>query len=170
MRKLSRKLIAIASSALAAITLLAGTASADHYHTFTQSAEYFEATDNNGHFTAQANMHAGYAVPMPWSFRISAAVQAIATSTMNCTAGHNQLSYSDSHPNIQVDYHWHSTVQGNLVKNIKYDLWGNCTFRVQVGGRPGTANLNFQFHYSMFCGPCGRSDGGFHSELEVVPD
>jgi len=85
-RKLSHKLIAIVS-ALAAVTLSAGTASADHYHTFTQGAEYFEATDNNGHFTAQANMHAGYVVPMPWSFRVSGAVQSIATSTMNCTAG-----------------------------------------------------------------------------------
>lgn len=146
-----------------------------HYHTFTQSAEYFDATDRNGRFTAQANMHSGYTIPMAWSFRVAPAVQAIATSSMNCTAGHHQLSYSDSHPNVPVDYHWHSTVQGNKVNNTKYDLWGNCTFRVQVGGNPGTANLKFEFHYSMFCAPCGSvaaaaREPGLSIELDVVYD
>jgi hypothetical protein len=92
---------------------------------------------------------------MAWSFQISPAVQAIATSTMNCRAGHNQLPYSDAHDNIPVDYLWHSSVPGNKRDNTNYDLWGSCTFKVNSGGRPGTANLSFKFHYYMFCGPCG---------------
>ncbi|SDH20319.1 hypothetical protein SAMN05216553_117194 [Lentzea fradiae] len=174
MRKTGLDLIATAIAALLALALLPGTANAAHHHTFTQSAEYFDATDSNGRFTAQVNMHSAMVVPMPWSFRVSPKVQAIATSNMNCRAGHSQLSYSDSHPNVPVDYHWHSTVQGNRVDNSKYDLWGNCTFRVQVGGKPGTANLKFEFHYTLFCGPCGRSEQngaeGFGSELTIVPD
>lgn len=177
MKELSLRLALAAVGVLVAASLPTAAASADdvHHHTFTQSAEYFDATDRNGRFTAQANMHAGYTIPMPWSFRISPQIQAIATSNMNCTAGHHQLPYSDSHPSVPVDYHWHSTVQGNQVDNTKYDLWGNCTFRVQVGGNPGTANLRFQFHYSMFCAPCGRLtarelEEGFSTELEIMRD
>lgn len=29
---------------------------------------------------------------------------------------------------------------------------GNCKFHVNVGGRPGTANLDFGFKYSLFDG------------------
>lgn len=154
-KSLTLKLMIALSSAMTLVLISAESASAEHYHTFTQSSEYFDQTDRNGRFTAQANMHSGWVVPMAWSFTVSPAVQAIASSPMNCTAGHHQLPYSDTHNNIPVDYRWHSTVPGNKVDNTRYDLWGNCTFSVNVGGRPGTANLSFQFHYSMFCGPCG---------------
>jgi hypothetical protein len=130
---------------------------AAHHHVFTQQSPSFDATDSNGRFTGQANMSvsAGRATTMAWSFRISPKVQAIATSPMDCRAGHNKLPYSDFHGGVPVDYFWHSTVQGNVIDNTNYTLYGNCTFRVVAGGRPGTANLSFQFHYSLFCGPCG---------------
>jgi hypothetical protein len=173
-QNIGRKFAVVLSGAVTLLLAAAPPASAAHQHVFTQSSEYFEATDSNGRFTAQANMHSGWVVTMPWSFQISPAVQAIAVSPMNCTAGHNQLPYSDNHPNIPVSYHWHSSVPGNKVDNTNYDLWGNCTFRVNVGGRPGSANLKFQFHYSMFCGPCGpKSADGTHrlsSTLTVNPE
>lgn len=171
MRRLGIRITALLAGALVMLGVSAGTASADHYHTFTQGTPYFEASDSNGRFTGQARTNPGQPVPMAWSFRISPAVQAIAVSPMDCTAGHMQLPYSDSHTGIPVDYLWHSTVQGNMSDNTVYDLWGNCTFRVQNG----TANLRFVFHYSLFCGPCGprsaaASDPQLRTTLDIAPD
>lgn len=151
-RKRGVKLVGALVCSLALIGLSATPASADHSFTFTQSNTTFDDSDSNGRFTGQAITRPGSAVPMAWSFRISPAVQAIAASSMNCTAGHMQLPYHDTHNNVGVDYFWHSTVPGNQSNNTLYDLYGNCTFRVVNNG---TANLKFVFHYSMFCGPCG---------------
>ncbi|MEV6899068.1 hypothetical protein [Amycolatopsis sp. NPDC051372] len=132
--------------------LTAGSASADFYFTFTTDHRSFDASDSNGRFTGLADTRPMNSVPMAWSFRISPAVQAIAASPMDCTAGHMQLTYHDSHRGVPVDYVWHSTVPGNMSDNTKYTLYGYCTFKVK---NSGTANLKFVFEYSMFCGPCG---------------
>jgi hypothetical protein len=158
------------ASFLGFLGVLVTPAYADHYFTFTQSNTTFDETDAHGRFTGQALTKPGQAVPMSWSFRVAPAVQAIAVGPMNCTAGHMQLPYHDSHDNIPVDYFWHSTVQGNRSDNTKYDLYGSCTFKVKNNG---TANLRFVFHYSLFCGPCGNlqasdGDGGFFATLDVA--
>ncbi|MEU6283116.1 hypothetical protein [Streptomyces sp. NPDC047028] len=62
-----------------------------------------------------------------------------------------QLPYHDKHTNVAVNYFWHSSVPNNR-RNKNYTLFGNCTFRVKVGGRTGTANLGFSFRYSLFDG------------------
>ncbi|MEU6275366.1 hypothetical protein ABZ871_23580 [Streptomyces populi] len=62
-----------------------------------------------------------------------------------------QLPYHDRHANVGVDYFWHSSVPNNR-RNKDYTLYGNCTFRVNVGGRTGTANLGFSFNYALFDG------------------
>ncbi|WP_410654921.1 hypothetical protein [Amycolatopsis sp. lyj-112] len=161
----------IFAGVLALVGLTIGPAQAEHSFTFTQANTKFDATDTHGRFTGQAKTIPGQAVPMTWSFRVAPAVQAIATSSMNCTAGHMQLSYHDAHSNIPVDYFWHSTVQGNRSNNTKYDLYGSCTFSVKGNGK---ANLKFVFHYSMFCGPCGNVAArtianGFSTTLDVTP-
>lgn len=168
-----REVLTVVAALLSFTSVTVGVASADHYFTFTQAHTTFDDSDRNGRFTGQAQTNPGHAVPMAWSFRISPAVQAIATSPMDCSAGHMQLNYHDNHPAVPVDYFWHSTVQGNQSNNTKYDLYGNCTFRVQG---PGTANLKFVFHYSMFCGPCGPASfaasdpGGYSSTMEIAYD
>jgi hypothetical protein len=115
---------------------------------------------------------------MGWSFRTSPAVQAIATGRMTCTAGHMQLPYHDKHTNVGVDYFWHSTVPNNR-RNKDYTLYGHCTFRVNVGGRTGTANLGFSFNYALFDGitpPLAAEDStspesdSYASDLEVTYD
>ncbi|MEV0438399.1 hypothetical protein AB0I84_14025 [Streptomyces spectabilis] len=122
-------------------------------HTFKVSAPSYKKTDRNGTFNAQINMgqYVGKKAPMAWSFTTSPAVRAIAASKMQCNAGHMQLKYHDKHPDLKVNYVWHSTVPGNA-HNKKYTLYGNCTFRVKVGGKTGTANLGFTFNYSLFDG------------------
>ncbi|OIK08249.1 hypothetical protein BIV23_00475 [Streptomyces monashensis] len=62
-----------------------------------------------------------------------------------------QLPYSDNHKDIAVNYFWHSSVPNNR-RNKNYTLYGNCTFRVKVGDKAGTANLGFTFNYSLFDG------------------
>lgn len=60
-----------------------------------------------------------------------------------------QLPYSDTHTDIPTDYLWHSTVRGHSY-NSQYSLWGYCTFKVNVGGKSGTATVSFRFNYSIF--------------------
>ncbi|MGW6244371.1 hypothetical protein [Streptomyces roseolus] len=153
----AKRVAALGSAALAASLLL--TAAPAHAgtqpgkHTFKMSAPYYKKTDANGTFTGQVNMAGtvGQPATMAWSFRTSPTVQAMATGKMTCKAGHMQLPYHDSHSNVAVDYFWHSSVKNNR-RNKDYTLWGNCTFRVKVGGRTGTANLGFNFRYSLFDG------------------
>lgn len=119
---------------------------------------------------------------MAWSFRIAPAVQAIATSPMNCEAGHLQLSYHDKHIGVPVSYFWHSTVRGHSY-NRSYTLWGSCTFKVNVNGKPGSAVLNFRFNYSIVRSatdpvsidvlPLTSEDSNaeaFESELDIILD
>lgn len=97
---------------------------------------------------------------------------------MACKAGHMQLAYHDNHPSVAPNYFWHSSVPNNR-RNKDYTLCGNCTFRVKVGGRPGTANLGFRFNYSLFDGispssaPQSEStaeDTAFSSGLDIAYD
>ncbi|MFF1285451.1 hypothetical protein [Streptomyces sp. NPDC058299] len=89
-----------------------------------------------------------------------------------------QLPYSDQHKDVPVEYFWHSTVPNNR-RNKDYTLYGNCTFRVKVGGGTGTANLNFSFKYSLFDGitpsltvqdDAGDEDTSYTSDLEISYD
>ncbi|MCF1594365.1 hypothetical protein [Streptomyces muensis] len=127
----------------------------------------YKRTDANGTFTGQVNMAGTVGRPahMAWSFRTSPTVQAIATGRMTCKAGHMQLPYHDSHANVAVNYFWHSSVPNNR-RNKNYTLYGNCTFRVNVGGRPGTANLGFSFRYSLFDGISPSSQGRGETPVE----
>ncbi|CAL9436187.1 hypothetical protein [Streptomyces sp. enrichment culture] len=186
----ARRAAALGSAALAASMLLAsapahaGTQQAKH--TFKMSAPYYKKTDSNGTFTGQVNMAGTVGKPatMAWSFRTSPKVQAIATGRMTCKAGHMQLPYHDSHANVPVDYFWHSSVKNNR-RNKDYTLWGNCTFRVKVGGKTGTANLGFRFNYALFDGisrsaaadqptgdtaPAPGKDGEFGTDLKITYD
>lgn len=114
-------------------------------HSFTNSNPSYSITDGNGTFTAQGRPSAPSGNTMAWSHRVSPYLQSIATGNRNCTAGHMQLPYHDTH-NGPITYLWHSSVPGNRV-NTNYTLWGSCTFRVAVNGRPGTATLSFNFRY-----------------------
>ncbi|MEV7318702.1 hypothetical protein [Streptomyces sp. NPDC093970] len=153
----AKKIAAVGSAALAAVLALGAVpAHAGTQHgkfTFKVSDPYYKKTDANGTFTGQVNMAGtvGRSAPMAWSFRTSPAVQAIATGRMTCSAGHMQSPYHDSHANVAVNYFWHSSVPDNR-RNKDYTLYGNCTFRVNVGGQTGTANLGFSFNYSLFDG------------------
>ncbi|MFK4119355.1 hypothetical protein [Streptomyces longwoodensis] len=90
--------------ALAAVPAHAGTQQGKF--TFKVSDPSYKKTDANGTFTGQVNMAGtvGRPAPMAWSFCTSPAVQAIATGRMTCSAGHMQLPYHDSHPNVAVNY------------------------------------------------------------------
>ncbi|MFD7031384.1 hypothetical protein ACFWAR_25490 [Streptomyces sp. NPDC059917] len=150
-------------------------------HTFKMSTPSYHRSDANGTFDGQVNMagNVGRNAPMAWSFTTSPTVRKIAVGPMNCKAGHMQLPYSDSHPAVGVDYHWHSTVPNNR-HNTNYTLYGNCTFRVKVSGRIGTANLGFRFNYSLFDGisrsarggeaPVPEADPGYASDLQIAYD
>ncbi|MEU8463955.1 hypothetical protein [Streptomyces sp. NPDC029003] len=169
-----------------ALALLAGAAPAhagvnQGSHTFKMSAPSYKKSDGNGTFNGQVNMagNVGKNAPMAWSFTTSPTVRKIATGQMNCKAGHMQLPYSDSHPSVGVDYHWHSTVPDNR-HNTKYTLYGNCVFRVNVGGRTGTANLGFRFNYSLFDGISknapdaenagSQKESSYASDLQIAYD
>ncbi|MET9428461.1 MULTISPECIES: hypothetical protein [unclassified Streptomyces] len=187
MSLISAKRAGVLGSAALAATLLLTTTPAhagvqQAKHVFKVSAPYYEKTDANGKFTGQVNMAAtaGKPATMAWSFRTSPAVQAIATGKMTCKAGHMQLPYHDSHSNVAVNYFWHSSVKNNL-RNKDYTLYGNCTFRVKVAGKTGTANLGFRFNYALFDGiskTAARSEGApvpsmgedFSSDLEIAYD
>ncbi|WP_224274642.1 hypothetical protein [Streptomyces sp. LS1784] len=179
-----KRLAAISMPALA-LALFAGSAPAhagvnEGSHTFKMSAPSYNRTDTNGTFNGQVNMagHVGRNAPMAWSFTTSPSIRAIAAGNMTCKAGHMQLPYSDSHPNVGVDYFWHSTVPDNR-HNVNYKLWGNCTFRVKVSGRAGTANLGFRFNYSLVDGISRSSvepgagdaqEEAYSSDLQIAYD
>ncbi|MGI5195655.1 hypothetical protein ACQEVY_18735 [Streptomyces sp. CA-288835] len=180
----TRRAAAVSSAALAAVLALgvvpANAAVNQAKHTFKLSDPDYKRTDRNGTFTGQVNMAGTVGRPahMAWSFRISPAVRAIATGRMTCTAGHMQLPYHDRHTNVAVSYFWHSSVPNNR-RNKEYTLYGSCKFRVNVGGRPGTANLGFSFKYSLFDGISRSSaaqdetaveDSSYASELDIAYD
>lgn len=181
----TRRAAVVGSTALAAVLALgavpaqAGVTQAKH--TFKMSAPSYKKTDSNGTFTGQVNMAGTVGKPahMAWSFRTSKKVQAIATGKMTCSAGHMQLPYHDKHTNVAVSYFWHSSVPSNR-RNKDYTLYGNCTFRVKVGGKKGTANLGFRFNYSLFDGisksvapedgPTAEDPNAYSSELDITYD
>ncbi|WP_267595189.1 hypothetical protein [Carbonactinospora thermoautotrophica] len=114
----------------------------------------YQGSDRNGTFSAQVTFRISgtYANPMAWGFKVKPALQAMATSNMNCTANQfkrgRPTGYTDTHRNIPVSYHWHSTVPRNSFA-ADYQLGGMYTFRVNVGGHPGTANLRRVFNYIL---------------------
>ncbi|MGC9539970.1 hypothetical protein [Streptomyces sp. UG1] len=181
----TKRAAAVGSAALAAVLALgvtpanAGVSQAKH--TFKMSAPSYKKTDANGTFNGQVNMAGTVGRPahMAWSFRTSPRVQAIATGRMTCKAGHMQLPYHDQHANVAVSYFWHSSVPNNR-RNKDYTLYGNCTFRVKVAGRTGTANLGFRFNYSLFDGisrsAAAQQDSvtaeepSFSSDLDITYD
>lgn len=102
--------------------------------------------DRNGHFQARVT-YGEPGLPMAWRFRLTPAVQSIAVTPMDCTAGRMEGDYHDHHV-VPTDYSWHSTVRGH-VHNGDYVLWGRCTFGVNVGGKLGKADLGFRFNYGI---------------------
>ncbi len=119
-----------------------------HYFTFTRAHQSFSHDDSVGEFHAQVAVvrpFPGY--PMPWAFTIGPKLRAIATTRASCVAGGLNGRYHDTHT-VPVGYVWHSTVRPHRTKKV-YQLWGHCTFGVQVGGRPGTAHVGFTFNYAI---------------------
>ncbi|GAA2791423.1 hypothetical protein [Saccharopolyspora taberi] len=164
--------VAAVAAALIALLPLAGTASADDIQKdFYTNAPAFSASDARGTFTGQVDYRAPD-FPMAWSFDIAPAVESIAVSPMDCTAGLVQPDppYSDRHTGIPVTYLWHSTVRATPLERHT-DLWGHCRFNVNVGGRPGVADLKFTFDYTIHNRPIGQQgaeqDPPFNSTLDI---
>jgi hypothetical protein len=122
---------------------------------FSIGDQYFEATDSNGHFTAQVTYVSGGRPfrenPVAFSFVISPYLKSIATGSMNCTAWQQKngasTGASDHHAGIGPGYIWHWTFPQNNSIGANMMASGNCTFRVDVAGRTGTANVSFVFRY-----------------------
>lgn len=116
---------------------------------FTPRDPAFAATDNNGRFTAQVTYAAGRN-PVAFSFVISPKLRAIATGPMACRAWQSKdgapTGTSDNHPSIPAGYLWHWTFPVNPLR-ARMLASGNCVFPVQVGGRPGRADVRFTFQY-----------------------
>lgn len=90
MNHLCAKLFSVAAGVLALFILSAtpaSTAQGEYYWGFTQDKEYFEQTDRNGRFTAQAPKD--WVVTMAWSFQISPAQIRTLTSRL-ATSGTRQ--------------------------------------------------------------------------------
>ncbi|MEV0057985.1 hypothetical protein AB0H34_46790 [Saccharopolyspora shandongensis] len=171
MRKVFSSLGVLAATALSFVGLT-GTAQAAYYHDFFLNYPAFDASDNNGRFTGQVNFSAP-GVPMAWSWDLAPHIEAIATSPMDCSAGLVQPTppYHDRHPSVPVTYLWHSTVTWSYL-GTPYDMWGNCRFNVNVGGRPGVANLKLDFRYTInkIPRPLAEDEQGskFSSNLEIT--
>ncbi|MFD8724639.1 hypothetical protein ACFV2H_43450 [Streptomyces sp. NPDC059629] len=122
---------------------------------FSIGDQSFQATDSNGHFTAQVTYVSGGRPfrenPVAFSFVISPYLKSIATSNMNCTAWQQKngasTGASDNHPSIGPGYVWHWTFPQYNSIGANMMASGNCTFRVDVAGRTGTANVTFVFRY-----------------------
>lgn len=128
---------------------------------FTPQSPFYLKSDANGTFSAQVT-YAGRRPlkTMAWGFKTSAAIRAIAVGPMACTAGIPQSGYSDrNHTNIPIDYHWHSSVPNNKF-GTQYTMWGVCKFRVNVGGRTGSARLDLSFNYRVNRGSANRRVAG----------
>jgi hypothetical protein len=179
-----RRLFLCALVALVAWGTATTAAGADVIHGekhFSGSDRAFSATDRNGTFNAQTYYQnepppeIGQFAGVAWSFQIAPQVQAIAISPMDCTAGiipDARAPYHDFHPGLPVDYLWHSSTPTVNFAPASYQLWGNCTFRVSVGGNTGTANLGLTFHFDIADGlPTTVPDGeAYASQLNVTYD
>lgn len=96
-------------------------------------------------FTDQLTYTSGN--PIAWSFRLSTYLRSIATSNASVDArvfrhgAATSYSYTKRAP---CDYTFHSTLKGSSNK-YRYQLGGTYTFRVNAGGRPGTAYVRMTF-------------------------
>lgn len=164
-----RRLAFFVISVAAILGLLATTASASPItgaKHFTGSDRSFQMTDRNGTFTAQTYYRnepppeIGQFAGISWSFKAAPQVAAIATTPMDCTAGLNpdaRQHYHDHHAGIPADYLWHSSTP-TVEFDRSYQLYGNCVFRVNVGGNTGTANLGIKFTFDIADGlPTART-------------
>ncbi len=119
-------------------------------HHFYLNAPSYSRCDNNGCFNAQVTISGK--VPMAWSFRLTPKLQAIATSNVQENVGITRSgkvdgSYHDDH-NEPADYLFHSTVPFNRVGEVN-QLFGSFVFRVNAGGRTGTAHVSTTFDYEV---------------------
>ncbi|MFF1903275.1 hypothetical protein [Kitasatospora sp. NPDC058218] len=142
---------AVALGLIAISTGLSGSAeAAGDYGSkiFSVNDPFFLASDSNGRFSAQVSY--GNGNPVAFSFVLSPPLIAIATSSMNCTAWQFRDGAStgtvDNHANIPAGYYWHWTFPTNYI-GFNMEASGNCTFKVNSGGVPGTANVRFVFRY-----------------------
>ena len=116
---------------------------------FAVSRPAYKKVDARTTFTAQVNTQV-HSRKMVWSLRLSPALQALSTGTMDCVTTNSKVkSYHDNHPDIRTSYTLHSSVPG-LKFNQKYTLHGKCVFPVKVGSRRGTATLEYAFNYSIY--------------------
>jgi hypothetical protein len=116
---------------------------------FAVSRPSYKKTDARTIFTAQVNTRV-HSRTMAWSLRLTPALRALSTGTMDCVTTNTKVTnYRDTHPDIRTSYLLHSSVPG-LKFNRNYTLKGKCVFPVKVGGRRGTATLEYAFNYSIF--------------------
>lgn len=125
----------------------------DYEYSFNELNVTYIDSDNNGTFTGQMSGY-GSANPqwrMAWSFKLSPYLMSISSGLQSCKAGlmkdGQPTGYWDEHPNIPIDYTWHSSIQG-IDKGPSYMLGGYCTFPVVVAGKAGKAVVKVRFAFS----------------------
>lgn len=118
--------------------------------TFSRGAPNFSQADGNGSFNAQASINYD-TNPVSWSFFLSAYLRSIATSNVTANASQFRNGSPTSYDYTKVaapGYLFHSTLSYNS-NRYNYQLGGNFNFRVNVGGRTGTANVAMYFNYGI---------------------
>ncbi|WP_131739431.1 hypothetical protein [Actinomadura roseirufa] len=158
--------IGTAAAANAAPAQPAGKAAPQHF-VFTKRHQSYTYKNNVGRFHAQVKLTGRYSkkYPLPWAFVITnKKLKAIARSKATCVATGLNGKYHDKHV-VPVGYTWHSTVQPHRAKKV-YTLSGTCTFRVQVGNKPGVAYVGFAFHYAI--NPTSRAAAADASGASVL--
>lgn len=113
--------------------------------TFTSSSPWYNATDANSSFTAQATFTAG--IPIAFGFKISPALQAIAagpTTTALATRTPPNCSYSK--PGVSVSYLFHWSCRSHTPET-SYRI--NGTWQFPVANR-GTARVTWVFNYIIY--------------------
>lgn len=118
-------------------------------YSFTQDQPFFSAADSNGSFYAQVT-YSSSPLPVAFGFTLSQYLQSIAASDVTPAVYEFKGStstgcyYGGKPYPIDYQFHW-SCPQHDL--NYQYHIAGSFTFRVDVGGRMGTAVVNIQFTY-----------------------
>lgn len=116
---------------------------------FTPQSTTYYATDSQGHFQSQA-FYGSSDVRVGWQFQLSPYLQSIATGPVTAHSSvfrdKTRTSYDYYKTGAPANYGFHSVIPGNNNYH-QYQLGGVYTFRVNVGGHPGTATVNTTFNY-----------------------
>ncbi|MEU1625397.1 hypothetical protein ABZ746_08705 [Streptomyces sp. NPDC020096] len=155
MRKILHLAIAFVAFLVASVGLVLPAVAAGDYGEkyFEIGDQFFQATDSNGHFTAQVSYVSGGRPfrdnPVAFSFVISPYLRSIATGTMQCRAWQSKngaLTGASDYHSIPPGYLWHWTFPENPM-GPHMEASGSCVFPVNAGGRTGIANVRFLFRY-----------------------